>query len=325
MLNKLTQNPSSDGDPVKLIDQYPLYEVGGALGNLKVVCSRNSSTAFEQLMALFKATHNVNRLLKGDLVELSYSRDTAQRLLAQIENTIPNFRDQDGKYDTDNARRLEDWQLSELRSLIEMFEHQFSAELKKTAAYAVPRRGIFDTEKLVDHAERHFSQAVLAVIGEMSITEFKASGRCLAFGLFSASGYHAMRATESVLRKYYDLFKGKPDRELTMGQMASQLDELARSEKESKRPAPRTASALKDIASFDRNPVMHPTAVLDEEDALSLFSRAQGAIIDMARELIEHGDAHTQDDMLVEFAPRNGTTTNPKRKGKPTIVSGSSS
>lgn len=284
---------------MKLTDHFPIYELGAELGHLKDIGQREVTSAFEQMFALFRARQLLERLVTGAIINLDYCAAAANDLLEAVEglekDIVPN--------EAGDFNPLESWRFRGVRSKIEKFEHQLAAELRKMATYTVPKRGIFDTELLVDFAERHFAPAILATIGEMSVNEFKASGRCLAFGLFSASGYHAMRATESVLRQYYELFKGASERELTMGQMASQLDDLAKSSKDRKKPAARTASALKDIASFDRNPVMHPTAVLDEQDALSLFSRAQGAIIDMARELIDHGDAHTQNDMLLD-SPR---------------------
>jgi hypothetical protein len=76
-----------------------------------------------------------------------------------ITETIWAFRDKDGGTFKPDAK-IESWQVSLIKSSIEVFEHQFSAELKKMVIYAVPRRGIFDTERLVASAEGHLPQSI---------------------------------------------------------------------------------------------------------------------------------------------------------------------
>src|SRR3546814_11973446 len=45
-------------------------------------------------------------------------------------------------------------------------------------------------------------------INAMAKQEFKAAGRCLAFDLPTASGFHVLRAVECVLDEYYRKFAG---------------------------------------------------------------------------------------------------------------------
>jgi hypothetical protein len=103
-----------------------------------------------------------------------------------------------------------------------------------------------------------------------------------------------------------------------MGLMAGHLDDISKSDKDGRKPSKRTASALRDVASYDRTPVMHPTAVLDEEDALMLFSRAQGLVIDMTKELREESKA--QERLPLEntgAAASLGLLAAPKAEKKP--------
>ena len=55
----------SPGVDVKLIDQYPLYELGAALQQLKDAISNEGGDALDELMALFTADNNVRLLLEG--------------------------------------------------------------------------------------------------------------------------------------------------------------------------------------------------------------------------------------------------------------------
>ena len=183
----------------------------------------------------------------------------------------------------------EPWHWYSIANGVEVFEHQFSAELKKTAAYAVPERGIFKTEGLVDTADNHIHETVRDMMPRFARAEFQAAGRCLAFGLYSASGFHSARAVESVLRQYHRNFLPAQNSDAqTMGQMASALDDMHSAKKRAKNlPRQNTIRHLRDFTNFDRNPLIHKTVVLEELDALTLFNAAASVIVEMAKELVE--------------------------------------
>jgi HEPN domain-containing protein len=287
MLNRLPI-PEHGGADVKLIDQYPLYELGSALRHLKDVAQRESATSVDQIFALFEGEHALNRLLAGEPVEIAFCRDATQSLLGHIASGISHFRDEQTRGVTAERPPLPNWRMGTLRSGIDVFEHQFSAELKRMAIYLVPRRGIFDTERLVANADLHIPESVRGILGEFAIKEYREAGRCLAFGVYSASGFHAMRAAEAVLQVYYRRFLGDPKKtDMTMGLMASHLrDRIEASDAALPKPLADTVRSIQDVVNFDRNPLVHKNLVLSEDDAMMLFNRAQGMISLMARELI---------------------------------------
>ena len=47
----------------------------------------------------------------------------------------------------------------------------------------------------------------------------------------------------------------------------------------------RAASILQELKEHDRNPIMHPELILNEDDALTLFEIAKSAIMAMAERL----------------------------------------
>jgi hypothetical protein len=318
------------GIDVKLIDQYPLYELGGVLHELKEISSRDGVKGFDQLVALFAADAQIRVLLGGQPVEISYSRDAALQVVRLINAATSEFRDKETGGWKSEVPVLAAWQMSSLKSAIEVLEHQFSAELKKMAIYAVPRRGIFDTEKLVASAEGHIPESVRADLPPFVVSEFRAAGRCLAFGLFSASGFHALRAAECALEQYYIAFLGVPQKEdITMGLMRSHLQDRIDS-KDAKLPKPSTATlrTIADITSFDRNPLTHKELDLTEDDAAMLFNRAQGMIALMAREIKDRAEELQPPLPLLEAPPIGAfgaaaedlglVPTKSKKKGKPT-------
>ena len=63
--------------------------------------------------------------------------------------------------------------------------------------------GIFATNQLIENADAHLPKSVQSVLDARVKDDFKAAGRCLAFDLFTASGFHSVRAVEAVARAYY--------------------------------------------------------------------------------------------------------------------------
>ena len=182
---------------------------------------------------------------------------------------------------------VETWRWYSIRNEIDVFEHQFSAELKKMAVYQVPARGIYNIELLVDQAHLHIHDTVRHEPTDFAIEEFKTAGRCLAFGLYSASGFHSIRSVENVLRQYHAVYlhEQKSDT-MTMGQMTSALDDMHNAKNKSPRlPNKNTIRHLKDFTGFDRNPLVHKTVDLTEIDAATLFNSAASLIVEMSKEI----------------------------------------
>ena len=280
---------------MKLLDPFPLYEIGGVLRHLKDVCERDNADPFDQLLALWSARKQIEPLLNGEPIALNYCRDAAAELATIAQALEATVSASSSGSPPEGPAVIPPYQMHRLKGKIEIFEHQFSAELKKTAAYVVPERGIFKTEGLVEEAEKHIHESVRDAVPEFARNEFRAAGRCLAFGLYSASGFHSARAVESVLKEYYGIFLGPPP-DIPMGLMASHLDEMKSSKtKRPKLPKDNTVRHIKDVTNFDRNPLMHKNVTLEEIDATTLFNSALGVILEMSKELIEHRGAVAQE------------------------------
>ena len=88
---------------------------------------------------------------------------------------------------------------------LEKFEIIFNAEMREATTYFVPRLGVFFTPALVDTADQSFPDEFYAFIPEKTRNDWKAAGRCLAFNLLSASGFHVARAVEGTIESYYQI------------------------------------------------------------------------------------------------------------------------
>ena len=191
------------------------------------------------------------------------------------------------------AEKIHSWELVSISGALEKFEHTLSAELREAATYYIPRIGIFDTPRLVDGAEHHIDTELRAHMNEMAIKDFHDAGRCLAFDLPTASGFHAARSVEGVLAAYYKTFAGEsapPPNNGTMGDYLKALEEMTTSVA-GNLPEQKTLRTLREIAKLDRNPVMHPRETLDRQEAAIFFNLATSAIMAMAREINALGSA----------------------------------
>lgn len=132
------------------------------------------------------------------------------------------------------------------------------AELQTFAAYQVSQKGIYSTADLVDRAENVFAEDVRSLIGQTARDDVNQAGRCLALDLPTASGFHIMRATETVLKAYGKQFQTKPKTR----NWHSYITAL-----KATNASPKALAVLDQIRDLHRNPTLHPEVVLSSEEA----------------------------------------------------------
>ena len=101
------------------------------------------------------------------------------------------------------ANEVQEFNISSVGSEIDKFEHLLEYDLGRQHAYAIEKIGIYDTDDLIEHAEDHLSESAKRALSERALQDFRAAGRCLAFNLFTASGYHSLRVLEAMARRYH--------------------------------------------------------------------------------------------------------------------------
>lgn len=209
-------------------------------------------------------------------------------------------------YPASSAEVVRSWSLYGVRHALEVFETVFRAEMRETATYYVPPRGIYSTAALVDAADNSFPKAVLPYVPLKTREDWKAAGRCLAFSLLSASGFHVARAVEGTLEAYWRRFSGAAAA-ATLNSWHDYLKELdaIAAKKPNPAPAVKTLAELRQMKDDYRNPIMHPRVVLNEQDARMLFDNGESLIIAMADELREI--AQMQGGVQQSFAAVGGS------------------
>lgn len=271
----------ADVEPIKV---YLFYEIGQELSAIKRDWSGAVPGRAVHTDLLF-ASWRLSRLLSGDPIEIHLCRNDAITLQNQINEFTAKLTGRKGDDGADipaEWTEIPEWQWKWLQGSIQTFENVLRAELDNAAIYAVPRRGLYSTPALVNDAASAFPDELKIAIQAKAQEDFHAAGRCLAFNLSTAAGFHACRAVEGILEDYYHEFTGKTG---TLHGWQDYIDALEAVIGPPK-PDQKTLRSLKQIKEFDRNPLAHPRETLTLLGARKLFAISEIAILSMAEEII---------------------------------------
>jgi hypothetical protein len=272
-------------NPMDRADLYRVFELGGTIHPVSSISHGDMLAKVLPIVAQARAA--LNQLLgNAPQVRIDLCIPAAIDLRDALDSiNQAYFTDEQGKFSYPNdaaTKQIDPWHIWALDKAIQSFEAVFQAEMQTAATYWVPKRGAYSTRDLVDSFERTFLPELHAVIGETALHEYRSAGRCFAFGLWTAAGYHSCRAVEAVLRPYYCAFTGKEEKE---GQTWHHLIEGLEGTSNDPKPVDKTLFYLRQLKDNERNPLMHVRVVLDEQDADLLLSAAKMVIVHMAREI----------------------------------------
>lgn len=272
--------------PMERADLFRVYELGDNVHPLATV--RHGVTLDEFFTLMVGARGALTQLLGNDpQIRVELCRAAATEVLNALDWVQKaHFWDQEKnefKYPENSTAQVSPWHLWTIQNAVQNFEAVFRAEMQAAATYWVPKRGAYSTRDLVDAFDRIFLPELHPTVGELALSEYRNAGRCFAFGLWTAAGYHACRAVEAVLREYYSTMCLKP---LTDGKTWGTLIDDLEAEAEEPKPNEKTLFYLRQLKDSERNPLMHVRVVLDEQDADLLLNSAKIGMTLMARELI---------------------------------------
>ncbi|WNJ88475.1 hypothetical protein [Bosea sp. 685] len=296
-----------EGGDVERINQFEFYEFGRALKALTRHYGDTPANAV--FFDLTTAESLLLRALSGSPMPLGVCRASAVTLQRYISGNIDQLVNRTGgiadafKFPDTNSPPIHGYALDYMRVLISTFETVFQEEMREAATYFVPRRGIYHTPALVDAADETFPADLVYVIPEKARIDWRSAGRCLAFNLLSASGFHVARAVEATLESYYQLFSGKPGKTLvSWNDYIKELDAITKAQT-SPAPSDKTIAELKQMKDDYRNPIMHPRVVLSEGDARMLFANGESLIIAMAQEIEAASHTGVQPNLQLVAGP----------------------
>lgn len=138
---------------------------------------------------------------------------------------------------------------------------------------------------LVEQIETCFSPECWNIIDDSAKNEFTEAGRCLCMERYTASGFHALRGVECVIRQYIVALTGSLPRKRDWG---SYIDVLKQNSAEVG-----AIAVLDNIRTLERNPLMHPEDWLGIDDAIGIFNISNTAIVRLAEGIRKKQDTAT--------------------------------
>ena len=111
----------------------------------------------------------------------------------------------------------------------------------------------YDSNTLLYHGDQLLSSGARVKVPEKAIEDLREATKCLASGVYTASGFHTVRATESVIRMYLSKLSGKApaEKDRNWGSYIRKLRSCAH-------PDSKVIGVLDHIRESYRNPVLHP-------------------------------------------------------------------
>jgi hypothetical protein len=178
--------------------------------------------------------------------------------------------------DTSRTEPLQFTEAATFKKAVSDFQIVLSAELQTIDAYYVKPKGIFSTRRLIESAELVFPEDAIALLPEEAKNDLRESGRCLAFELATASGFHVARATETVIKQLMKA-AGCARGQQNWGDYIRQL--------KAKNVNAAITHHIEQIKDLHRNPIIHPELTLTMPEALSLWAVCTSAIAAMLDEI----------------------------------------
>jgi hypothetical protein len=282
---------SVEGTHMKEVNLGYIFQLGAEIYPLTQLKSENR---WEITDIIFHVDLNIDRLL-DEYPSLSVCRRRGEQLLTSISH-VQEWVAESFKKERQLNRKSDkaDNMFGEVVDNAKAFADVLLPDLEQLKVYHPLRKAGFDTLVLISNAEENLTKSTLAKLDENTKKEFREWGRCLAFDLYTASGFHIIRALEVLIHEYYVLMCKpiNPKKKLdSWAEYLRQLYIISRDEnmtlnKEDKEHVKKLLAFLMQIKNKDRNYIMHTEVMLSEDEAISLGYTAI-AIIQLTAEKLE--------------------------------------
>ncbi|MFI5409850.1 hypothetical protein [Kaistia sp. UC242_56] len=184
------------------------------------------------------------------------------------------------------SKEYQSWEYSEIPRKIDAFKSVFEAECRDVDVYSVDEISIYKTSALVSNGSGIIPIEYRSLVSKDVLDEFDNSGKCLAFNLPTACGFHALRGLELVMESYLRYF-GVTKKLHSWNDYIQAAKKLVEDKDEKRKPSAKVATMLDRMRELDRNPLMHPTNTLDITSADILYKLAAITIVEIVRDMGE--------------------------------------
>lgn len=261
------------------IDTFDLFQLGLYIERLiRIPPTDPIAPVFwkDAVPAFVVSQVNLESFLQDNILNLETALDAGHDLLGVLDKCVAASRDPKRKYHDPTPPSL----VTELKVAVHSFLANLRKELPRRPTYIVGKRGGFREDALIDNGETLFPPELPKKVPD-AVPDIKQATRCIAFDLPTASGYHAHRANEAVLRVYYDIATGNATRpkNRSIGSYIDEMDRMNAGSGDIK-------ATLRDLAKYHRNPLIHPEHSLsDTDEAIALLNNVHTSIVSMLRQI----------------------------------------
>jgi hypothetical protein len=159
-----------------------------------------------------------------------------------------------------------------LQEKILMIDTTLDAELNTKTGYILDEKR-FSNEILIDNISRLFNNGYFLLMPSIAQYDFRESGICLAFDRFTACAFHALRATEDILKWYYSLvLSATPTDTDTWGTYETAIKNGITNRSINPAPSEHLIINIGSIRKYYRNKTQHPQLMYSLDDAQDLLS-----------------------------------------------------
>jgi hypothetical protein len=266
------------GTDMRRVTQMRLYRLG-ALSRLRDLVETESYEEF------FNRTAILSLQLREFAADIEYQQ-TVPSAVERARNLFEALRDQYKSHIAPNRNQIEN-----IQNLLRSFENSLDDDLKRLPTFIVDPVGAYSFDQLINHADTVFPPSFRdgAIIPPKAIEDFREAGKCLAFDVPTACGFHVFRAADAMIRAYYSYFvvgATPPKKEpRDWGKYIDALRNIINDPAAARKPNIRTVELLDSIRATDRNPVIHPEQDLDKDTALATFDLCKNVILLMALDI----------------------------------------
>jgi hypothetical protein len=273
-----------EADKLKRVNLLEYFELAELLAQAKRATSLDSSKGGSLYGALWNLPAKLRDFLQQDN-GFSTSKHAASDLANTIENWISTNIWPDGKFSAEHFEKdFSNWEYGGIPKKIESFRSVFEAESHDVDVYSVGQIAIYKTQALVANGSHVIASEYREEMSAEALKEFDDAGRCLAFDLPTACGFHALRGTELVMDEYLRSF-GVTKKMKSWNDYILAFQKLRESTDANQKPSEKVSAMLDRMRSLDRNPLMHPREMLDGVGANHVFSLAAITVVEMIKDM----------------------------------------
>lgn len=154
---------------------------------------------------------------------------------------------------------------------LDAFEVVLQSDLAVADGYFVTDKAPYNALSLISNGATLFPESTVSKV-PIAMQDLENAGRCLAFELSTAAGFHIMRALEAVVRRYWEAVTNNAPhpKHRSLGVYLRGMEKLGCGDA-------KIIATLSQIKDLHRNEISHPDANLSFEEAVSLIGIARSA------------------------------------------------